>query len=94
MAGCPFQRMQERLFAGRLAQEALLRGQPLRIMVDDGVQMVGEYGESAGTRTVVTFPSLSAPRVGDAVEFDDRRCLVDHIESDDGHFVSCIVRPA
>lgn len=86
-----FERMHSRLFA-RLGQEALLRGLPTRVIVEEGVAVTGEYGNVTGYRTFATIPVAMAPKVGDALVSGGKTYAVDGIDANDGYTISVVLR--
>lgn len=86
-----FDRMHTRLLA-RLGQEALLRGDAVRAIVEHGVAVTGEYGQVTGFRSFATFRSSDAARVGDAVVVDGKNYVIDGIDIDDGYTTTCVLR--
>lgn len=91
MAGCPFARMTQRIFA-RLGQEATLRGLPTQVILEHGVAMTGEYGEISAFRTVATLPAGDAPRLGDPLLIDGKLWTVDAILANDGYSIEVVLR--
>jgi len=87
----PFDRLHQRLLA-RLGREALLRGGPVRVIVEQGVAVTGEYGQVTGFRSLVSIPSFEKPRGGDALVIGGEAFVIDAIERDDGHLTRCFVR--
>lgn len=83
--------MHSRLLA-RLGQEALLRGLPTRVIVEDGVAVTGEYGNVTGYRTFATIPAAMAPKVGDALVSGGKTYAVDGIDANDGYSISVVLR--
>lgn len=95
MAGDPFARAHKRLFR-RLGEEAFFRGatEPVRLLVERGVQQVGEYGPVDDYRHVCHIPVALAPQVDDAVRLAEGAFSVDRILDNDGYAVRCVLRPA
>lgn len=86
-----FVRMHRRLFA-RLGQEALLRGLPTSVIIDNAAQVYGEYGQATGYRTVATLPIDPLPRVGDALIVAGNTRVIDSIDVNDGYIVKAVLR--
>jgi len=58
---------------------------PVRVVVEDGVARVGEYGQVIGRNTLVNFLRAQwVPVRGDAVTIDGVSRKVDSIDTDDG----------
>lgn len=87
----PFDRLNQRLLA-RLGREALLRGEPVRVIVEQGVAVTGEYGQVTGFRSLVSIPSAEKPRGGDALVIGSESFTVDAVERDDGYLTRVFVR--
>lgn len=68
-------------FVQRGADPAL----PVRVVVEDGVARVGEYGQVIGRNTMVNFLRVQwVPARGDLVTIDGGTRKVDAIDTDDG----------
>ncbi len=86
-----FARMHARLFA-RLGQEALLRGQPTAALIEHGVEIIGEYGQIAGFRSVATLPVASEPKKGDALTVEGKTWILDAVDKNDGYTTDWVLR--
>lgn len=67
-----FSRLTQRLLASQLGEKALLRSEtadPVRtVNVEHGVDLVGVYGDTVVSRSVVTINLVDSPKVGDALD--------------------------
>lgn len=91
----PFSRMRDRLLAGVLGLEAVLRvGEPCRVSIERGVAMLGEFGVVVAYRDVVTISSDLVPRPGDALVTvaDGRAYTLDSIQGADGYTTQFTLR--
>lgn len=88
----PFAALHEDLFNSPLCEDIFLRGQALRGFVDRNVEMLGDYGQVVGRRTLVELPSASAPQKDDAVIIAGVPYVLDALSADDGHVSRWIVR--
>lgn len=87
-----FARAHKRLFA-HFGEEALLRAAPATVVITEGVDIIGEYGEVAQTVTTATFASPDGPQPGDGFVVRGQAWHIDRIEFGDEHIVTCIIRP-
>lgn len=90
----PFALMHQSLFAGPLCEDVLFRGVAARAFVARNVEMLGDYGQVVGRRTMVDLPSSSAPVEGDAIVIDTVGYVLDVLSADVGQIARWIVRPA
>lgn len=99
-----YQSMHEDLFDvfGRDATVAPVGGGvavPVRVVVNEGIERVGEYGQSTGRVTVVDFmPNQYRPARGDVVTLLDETTgaalwtkPVTSIDADDGYVVKAVM---
>ena len=94
MAGDPFARAVARLFV-RLGVEAVLRGDvSTRVVVHDGVQIIGTEGEYLGRRKLVGLLASDSPRRGDTLAIGDALYVLDAEQTDDGYEQRFVVRAA
>ncbi|HRQ59781.1 MAG TPA: hypothetical protein PLN31_20395 [Azoarcus taiwanensis] len=87
-----FSRANLRLFA-HFGEEALLRGQPVQLVVSENVQLVGEHGEVVQVATTVTLRATDSGKVGDAVAFRSKSWVLDQQLRGDGFSTEFVVRP-
>ena len=74
MRNAAFARLTQSL-CNRLGEPARLRGEvvdpPLLINIEQGVELVGVYGDTVVVKDVATFPSNLLPKKGDTFETID-----------------------
>lgn len=64
----------------------------VRVIVEDGVEQMGEFNQVVGRRRVVTFRKAQfAPRRGDQVTVRNETGTVESIDSDDGYLVGAVL---
>lgn len=90
----PFAILHQSLFASPLCEDVVFRGVGARAFVARNVEMVGDYGQAVGRRTMVELPSSSTPVEGDAIVIDTVAYVLDVLSTDDGQIARWIVRPA
>ena len=89
----PFARMHERLFAN-LGEGAVLRvADNVRVSVEHGTAVSGEYGEVTGYRTVVDihYAGVARPKKDDALVVGAATYKLDAALKDDGYTARWIV---
>lgn len=65
---------------------------PVRVVVEDGVARVGEYGQVVGRNTLVNFLRAQwAPVRGDLLTIDGATRKVESIDTDDGIVVRVVL---
>jgi hypothetical protein len=93
----PFATACDTIFAGDCARDATIqRGtdQPvaLRVVVDDGVAKVGQYGQVIGRVSKVSFLRAEWPPArGDILTIDGQARKIEAIDSDDGYIVEAVL---
>lgn len=88
----PFARMHDRLLA-HLGSEAVLRGsENIKVNVEHGVGVQGEYGEVVAFKTMAHIPSSLAPRLGNTLLIEGKTWVIDSLESDDGYMTRVWLR--
>lgn len=87
-----FARAHQRLFA-QFGEAALLRTEPVIVVITMGAEIIGEYGEVAHAVTTATFPAPANPQPGETFTARTQAWHIDRIEFGDEHIVTCIIRP-
>lgn len=65
---------------------------PVRVIIDEGVQRVGEYGQIVGQVTVASFKVPQwRPKQGDVLTIDGVPRPVQTIDSDDGYVARAVL---
>jgi hypothetical protein len=96
-----FTRLTDRLLA-HLGEQAILRGEdadpPVRVNIEHGVELVGEYGEVTALRSAATISKQNAPRAGDTLDMIDaagtvvQRYVLDVKLNDSGYSERYVLR--
>lgn len=86
-----FSRAASRLFA-QLGEEAIFRAQPLRVIISENVELIGDHGEVAQTVTTVALPAGLSPALGEYVGFRGRSWALDQLLRRDATQAEYVVR--
>lgn len=89
----PFAKMHERLFA-HFGQAALLRGSPVTVVIDRGVEMLGEYAQVIGYATTAEFAAGTNPAAESALELIEtgESFVLDKLIRDNGRVSQWMLR--
>lgn len=91
-----FAGMHDDLFAALAQDEIIQRGSdtpvPVRVVIDYGVEKLGDFGQVIGRVTTAVFlASEFRPRLGDVLTVGTGSKKVDAIDSDDGFVVKAVL---
>lgn len=75
-----------------LGQDAFLRGEPHRINIEHGVQVVNDE-QLIMNRDVATIPAAALPRIGDVLVHPDGTYVLDNLYQDNGVNKRYVLRP-
>ena len=86
-----FERMNS-MTLSRLGKDAVLRGDtPVKVIIERGVALTGEYGQVVSRRDVADMTSSAAPKSRDSLLIGGLVRTIDTILEDDGLSVRCVL---
>ena len=86
-----FQRMHGRLLA-RLGEQATLQGVPCLVLIDHGVEIIGEYGQVSARVSTATLSCSLDPHIGQTLQVGAIGWLLDAQLSNDGFVAQYTLR--